>query len=83
VTLVEFFPLVALDARSLIRRAMTRDWSLQPADAIHLATAKRLSVSAIHSYDGGWPKYSPDTGCPISERQHPQLTLPPTTPDSS
>jgi predicted nucleic acid-binding protein len=83
VTLVEFFPLVALDARGLIRTAMTRGWSLKAADAIHLATAMRQSVSAIHTYESGWRKYSPDIGCPISEPQHPQLTFPPTTPDVS
>jgi predicted nucleic acid-binding protein len=55
VILAEFYPLVATDARALIRTGATRGWSLKGPDAIHLATAARLKVAAVHSYDDKWP----------------------------
>jgi predicted nucleic acid-binding protein len=34
-----------------MRDAIKRGWALKPADAIHLATAKRIEVSYFHTYD--------------------------------
>ena len=47
---------IGWEARSLIRQAITRGWSLKPLDAIHLATAQWLSragmmVDEFHTYD--------------------------------
>ena len=40
---VEFHQAIAQTAKALMREAITRGWSLRPADAIHLATAKWLA----------------------------------------
>ncbi|MBI2760462.1 MAG: PIN domain-containing protein [Chloroflexi bacterium] len=56
--LAEFHILIARDARQLIREAKMRDWSLQAADAIHLATASRMGAVEFHTYDDRLPKYS-------------------------
>jgi predicted nucleic acid-binding protein len=58
ITTSEFYQLIAEDAQALIREAMTRKWSLQAADAIHLATADRLKVVEFHTYDQPLEKYS-------------------------
>jgi len=43
---VEFYELIADRARGLMRQAITQGWgSLQPADAIHLATAQQLVMA--------------------------------------
>jgi predicted nucleic acid-binding protein len=52
VTLIEFYAAIANDARDLVQRAMVEGRSLHAADAIHLATAKRLNVDRILTYDG-------------------------------
>lgn len=42
---VEFYDLIALEARGLMRRGIEQGWgSLKPIDAIHLATAKQIGV---------------------------------------
>jgi len=51
-----------LEARTLMRTALDRGWSLRSKDAVHLATAAWLerevgNVRSIFSYDTGWPKY--------------------------
>lgn len=51
IQLAEFYPLLAHEARALIRQAVPRGWALKPADAMHLATARRLSATAFHTYD--------------------------------
>ena len=40
---VEFHQGIAQIAKALIREALIQGWSLRPADAIHLATAKWLA----------------------------------------
>ena len=66
IKLVEFHQLLQTEARNLIRFAITKDWSLKPADAIHLATAKRLNVTEIHTYEKtGWNKYQDVLGIKI------------------
>lgn len=42
---------VANDAKTFMRQAILKGWSLKPADAIHLATAKRREVDEFHTYD--------------------------------
>ncbi len=65
VKLVEFHRLIAEDARDLIRRALTKRWSLKPLDAVHLSTAARMAVAEFHTYDEKLPKYSELVGCKI------------------
>ena len=64
---VEFNQVIAVDARRLMRRAIGEGLSLKPADAIHLATAARSTVSEVHTYDRKWSSYSEIVGLPISE----------------
>lgn len=42
IEIVEFYELIAEDAKALMRAGIPRGWSLKPPDAIHLATADRL-----------------------------------------
>lgn len=51
IQLAEFYPLLAHEARALIRQAVPRGWNLKPADAMHLATARRLAATVFHTYD--------------------------------
>jgi predicted nucleic acid-binding protein len=68
VHLIEFFPLVAHEARELIRRALPKGVvPLKPMDAAHLAAARRLGVSEFHTYDDKLLKYPEDLGFPIRE----------------
>ena len=45
IQLAEFYPLLAHEARALIRQAIPRGWSLKPADVMHLATARRVGAA--------------------------------------
>jgi predicted nucleic acid-binding protein len=65
IRLVEFYPLLAHEARALIRLALPKGWSLKPADAIHLATARRVGATEFHTYDDGLPKFRELVGFPI------------------
>jgi predicted nucleic acid-binding protein len=51
IKLVEIGEPVLWDAKALMRAAIVKGRSLKPADAIHLATANRLPVDTIHTYD--------------------------------
>ena len=80
ITMVEYHTGISLEARRLMRLAMTRGWSLQPADAIHLATAEWLSNAGItigefHTYDTRLFKYGPIVGFKIMEPTTAQLKL--------
>ena len=66
VTLVEFYPAIALQARGLIRMNVEKGWSLKPFDAIHLATAQRLEVSEFHTTDTKLHRYSGELGFEIT-----------------
>jgi predicted nucleic acid-binding protein len=76
VKLVEVHTLIAEEARGLVRLAMARQWSLKPMDAIHLATAKSLAVSVLHTYDQGLPRFAPDFSFSITEPNTPAPRLP-------
>ena len=59
---VEYHTGIGQIAKSLIREAITRGWSLKPLDAIHLSTAQWLLSSGLmleefHTYDNGLMKY--------------------------
>jgi predicted nucleic acid-binding protein len=76
IMLVEFYELLATKAQRLIRSAVTKGWSLKPADAIHLATADQLRVAQFHTYDERLEKFSAITeskftiGRPVSRSPH-------------
>ena len=62
VVTVEYHIGIGQIAKSLIRDAITRGWSLKPLDAVHLATAQWLSNSGLaleefHTYDKGLEKF--------------------------
>ena len=52
VKLIDFSPLIAKDARTLIRDSIISPTNiLKPMDAVHLASAKRLKVREFLTYD--------------------------------
>lgn len=51
IKMIEIGEPILWDAQDLIRTALKSGKSLKPADAIHLATAKRLTLDAVHTYD--------------------------------
>jgi predicted nucleic acid-binding protein len=57
VKLIEFHQLIAEDARDLMRKAVTKGWSLKPLDAVHLSSAQRMAVDEFHTYDNKLHKY--------------------------
>ncbi len=65
VKLVEFHALIAAEAVQLIRQVLPAGLSLKPMDAIHLATASRMKVQRIETYDDKWPKFAAHLGIPI------------------
>lgn len=62
VRLAEFHRLAAQDARSFIREGLAAGRGLKPADAIHLATASRLGVTEVHTYDGPMSRWDGHLG---------------------
>jgi len=77
VHLVEFYRLIGDDARSLMRLAITRGWSLKGMDAIHLATARRVEATEFATYDvTRLKKYEEDVGFAILEPEPRQPLLP-------
>jgi len=84
IEIVEFYELIAEDAKNLIRKAIPLEYRLKPPDAIHLATADRLKVAEFHTYDEKLFKYSDltQTKFPIHRPLAKQstLALPPSNP---
>ncbi len=80
VTSVEYHSDIAKVARGLIRDALTKGWSLKPADAIHLGTAQWLSsvgceVDEFQTYDAALVKYESMVGFKILEPHTEQLRM--------
>lgn len=66
--LVEFYRLIALDARDLVRVArLERNERLTPLDAIHLASAQRLGAADFHTYDARLLRFDGTLSFPIRE----------------
>jgi len=76
ICLVEFHDEIATMARELIRHAITQKWSLQPVDAIHLATGQWYQVHEFHTYDRGLDKYAQIVGFPVCQPEVLQKKLP-------
>lgn len=79
IKLVDVSELVADRAREIMRASAAKGWTgLRSADALHLATASRLLVSAFHTYDKKLYRYahSPNLNFPIREAEAAQLRLP-------
>lgn len=51
ILLVEFNPVIAIEAREIVRRGFAEGRSLQASDAVHLATARNMDVADFHTYD--------------------------------
>lgn len=68
VRLIDVYDLLAEEARSVIRLAIpTGAKPIKPMDAIHVATAKRWSVSVLCTYDTTLPPWGPTLGLIIEE----------------
>ncbi len=78
VKLVEPHELIIDDARMMIRIAMTKGLALRAADAIHLASAKRIEAKEFHTYDPKlWnEEYQKMAGLPIHAPETEQRRLP-------
>ena len=74
---VEYHAGIGRIARSLIRNAVSRGWSLKPLDAIHLSTAlwlldSGLALDEFHTYDNALMKYESLVDFRICEPYTPQ-----------
>jgi predicted nucleic acid-binding protein len=81
VLLVDLSTKVIFMARKLVRDAIPYGWSLQPPDAIQLATAEWVDryvkpLAGFHTYDARLKKYSAMIGPQISEPYIAQPRLP-------
>ncbi len=65
IRLVEYYRLIGDDARSLIRMAVAKGWSLKPMDAIHLATARRMEAEDFYTYDERLFKFDSEVGLKV------------------
>ena len=73
---VEFYDLIAYEARGLIRQGIRQGWgSLKPMDAIHVATAQHFEVAEFHTYCERIQKWNGHLPFSITEPQTPQITL--------
>jgi predicted nucleic acid-binding protein len=82
ITIVDLNQVIARIARDLRRQAIPQQWTLRPADAIHLATAywlkhqARRPVDEVHTYDQKLFKFATLINIPILEPYTPQPPLP-------
>ncbi len=84
VVTVDYHDGIGTMARRLIRAALTKGWSLKPADAIHLATAQWLAEVTgqkveFHTYSKDLPRFATLTDYQISQPiiAQPQFDWPP------
>ncbi|MBA2514595.1 MAG: type II toxin-antitoxin system VapC family toxin [Solirubrobacterales bacterium] len=75
VTMVEFHVLIAEAAKRMMRSGIPEGWSLKPMDAVHLATAQRLGVDELHTYDDPLKKWATKVSYPIIEPSHASTRL--------
>ena len=75
VALVEYHEFVARQARGLMREGITQGWSLRPADAIHLASAKVGEATKVHTYDEKLFKFGVLLDIPVEEPSGANLRL--------
>lgn len=64
---VEFHKGIAFEARDLIRAARIAGAGLQAADAIHLATARRIGAAEFQTYDSKLFRHSGLVGFAVQE----------------
>jgi predicted nucleic acid-binding protein len=82
ITVVEFYPAVAHEARTLMRSALASGKSgLKPHDAIHLATARRMDVQEVQTYDTRLENYADVAELTIRAPVTPQEQIPGTQGD--
>jgi predicted nucleic acid-binding protein len=75
---VEFYDLIGVEARQLMRQGIAQQWgALQASDAMHLATAKRMEVSEMQTYDDRLLKWDGHMPFPIREPVVAQMPLTP------
>ena len=63
--LSSFTPIIAQQAKTIMRYAISQGWKLKPMDAIHMATARSIQAKEIHTYEPAWDKYSDHIGITI------------------
>jgi len=84
IRVVEVDGLTASGARRLVREGIASRRAIKPADAVHLATAMRLQVDALHTYNlKDFQRWQKPTGLAVChpESDHPQMVAPtPTAP---
>jgi predicted nucleic acid-binding protein len=77
ITTVEIDVMTALYGRDLMRQGLEKGdeaWKIKPRDALHLASAARLPVKEMHTWDGRLYKWSEMVGVTVCA---PYLTQPP------
>jgi len=67
VRIVDPHDLIVREARALIRLALPKGWSLKSNDAVHIATAMRMRVDEMQTYDKRLHKYAELAGIRILE----------------
>lgn len=75
IKLVEFHVLIAEEAKDLMRVGIPLGWRLKSKDAVHLATAERLGVTELHTYDNSLDKWSSKVSYNVSRPRQSNLTL--------
>jgi len=78
IKLIEIHEFILKDAKQLMRQGIQNGFSLKPYDAIHLATAKRMKIDEIHTYEPAWFKYAQFVGHKITLPRTERLPFPPT-----
>jgi predicted nucleic acid-binding protein len=75
IELIDIHSILAFQARRYIRQAISEEYSLKAADAIHLASATWVGVDEFHTYDSRLEKYTAITGLTICQPYTPNPRL--------